>query len=300
MLKLALPTGRLQEPVLQLLRDAFINFEYESRKHTLPIQGYASVSEAVLMRSKQIPELVAQGHYDIGICGLDTVHESGRKVEILEDLSSRDSYGKRSGEKVDIVLFGAKKDGYFFWENMPRIKVLSEYPRMTRAFFNKRGGLWKRIKVIPSAGSSEAHVPAHFRWGVCATETGESLAKNDLDVIDIVFSSSIVLVANRKALVRKEKSEEIRGFRHQLSGAVKARESILLKMNVPLKCQAQIIRLLPAMRKPTVSPLAGINDFSAIESVVPKSVLNMLIPKLLKLGAEGIIILPLLSVIEKW
>ena len=71
-------------------------------------------------------------------------------------------------------------------------------------------------------------------------------------------------------------------------------------MNVPLKCQAQIIRLLPAMRKPTVSPLAGINDFSAIESVVPKSVLNMLIPKLLKLGAEGIIILPLLSVIEKW
>lgn len=114
-----------------------------------------------------------------------------------------------------------------------------------------------------------------------------------------LFISPAVLIVGKKAWENDGKREEILILIKLLQGALEARGKVLLSMNVSGEVMEEVLNILPALDKPTVATLAGGGHFS-ISSVVPKNEANTLIHKLLKLGARGIITLPILSVIEKW
>ena len=178
----------------------------------------------------------------------------------------------------------------------PGSAILSEYPEWTKRFFAKLG---IPVTVEFSYGGTEAHIPGDYRYGVCVTETGSSLTANGLRIIGKFFESHTVLSANPVALLDDEKKEAIHIICLLLSGAQDARDQVLLVMNVPASHKETILKRVPALKEPTVSPLAHGKGFS-ISSVISRQKLNEVVPDLLKHGAQDLLELPISKVIRAW
>ncbi|MEK9151607.1 MAG: ATP phosphoribosyltransferase, partial [Patescibacteria group bacterium] len=167
--------------------------------------------------------------------------------------------------------------------------------RLTRRFFVGK----QSIEVVESPGTAEAEVPLKYRFGMALSETGRSLRENGLVSLGIIFTSNTVLVANREALADTSKSEEIYVLKLLLLGALQARSKVLLSMNVSADILESVLKILPAMNSPTIATLAD-TELLSVSSAITKTGVNSLVPKLLKLGARGVMITPISSIIEKW
>jgi len=82
-----------------------------------------------------------------------------------------------------------------------------------------------------------------------------------------------------------------------LQGALAARGRVLIKFNIHRDDLEKVIEIVPAAKSPTISPLYG-SDYYAVESVVPKAEINHLIPQLKARGAEDILELPILKIVD--
>lgn len=297
MLKIALPSGKsLEVKTVKLFTDAFISIKREGESnHEVSFPDYLDISKGKFIKPRRIPKLVEEGQYDIAITGLDVVEESGADVEVCTPLN----YGRNSIGKTRGVLFVHKDDEVACVEDIPpEAVILSEYPSLTERFF-QRLGLYG-VTIAPSSGSVEAEVPDQYRFGVCLTETGKSLRENNLKEIVTIFESQTVLIANKESLKNLDRHEAIHSLKILLLGTLEAELYLLLTMNVPLQTEGDILRLLPSVTAPTVSPLAGTVPFVSISSAIKKDKVNQLIPKLLKLGARGLLLQPMSSMIPKW
>lgn len=298
MLNMALPSGKsLEEPTFQILRDAHIEVRRTPRRHKILFEkGFRW--GGTLVRPMDIPKLVDVGEFDMGICGKDAVLETQADVVEVADLEYNRATTNR---KAQIVLFAAADDvakmGWsgeasdceIFHENLSGAVVLVEYFNCAKKYFEQ-----KKIKVhlVPCAGGAETHVPDRYRFGVCLSESGESLKANGLVAIDTILFSSTVLVASKKAWKEKEKRAAIEEFASLLCGVVAAREKVCLSMNVPARSMEAVLKILPALHTPTVCPLA-IQEYFSVTSVVPVAEANELILRLLEAGADGIIEMPI-------
>lgn len=294
MLTIALPKGKsLEERTIALFEEARISVVRSSpSSHRVDFADCPFLSDGVLLKPRRIPILVAEGDVDIGITGKDVVLESEAEVGIQAEFS----YSRASDTRAEIVLFAHEDDPVKSIKEIPdRAVILSEYPNLTRKHFHH----WQSMNVIESPGSAEAEVPLKYRFGVALSETGKSLRENRLKIVETLFISPTVLIVGRKAWKDDGKREEILILVNLLLGALKARGRVLLSMNVSGEIMEEVLKILPALDKPTVATLAGGEHFS-ISSVVPRNEVNALVYKLLKLGARGIITQPISSVIEKW
>ena len=160
------------------------------------------------------------------------------------------------------------------------------------------------MEIVYSPGSAEAEVPRKYPFGVALSETGQSLRENSLKILEILFESRTVLVANPQSLRNPAKREAVKVLQLILQGVEEARGKAFLSMNVPKGAITAVLDHLPALGSPTIAPLAPLHVSSeaqsSISSVVPIAEINALIPKLLKLGAKGIITMPISSVIQSW
>jgi ATP phosphoribosyltransferase len=172
--------------------------------------------------------------------------------------------------------------------------VSTEYIGLTRRYFERHG---IKAEVTLSYGATEAKIPDIADAIVELTETGRALRQARLRVIDTVLSSYTELVANRAAYEDPEKRHAMHQIQTLLQGTLEARGNVLVKLNVSEADLAQVIDRLPSMKSPTVSKLFG-DDAYAVETVVPKNVINTLIPSLKDLGASDIIELPLSKIIH--
>jgi ATP phosphoribosyltransferase len=120
------------------------------------------------------------------------------------------------------------------------------------------------------------------------TETGSTLRKNGLKIIDVMLESTSQLIANKKSWADPEKHEDILAVETLLSAVMRAREKVLLKLNVPEEKMTEVIAILPSMKNPTISKLYN-SGYYAVETVVDRSQVNLLIPLLKKSGAEDIL-----------
>ena len=292
MLSIALPNGSLEEGTLKLFEEANLKVLRAPRQHGAKIDD-PRISRVTLMRPQHIPRLVEQGTYDLGVCGEDSVLESDAKVSIIERLS----YSRRTLGGVQVVLIGAESDATSTPEDVPPgSAILSEYPGWTKRYFDKLG---VPVTVEFSYGGTEAHVPGDYRYGVCVSETGSSLAANGLRIIGKLFESAAALIANQDAQRDEKKREAIHVVRLLLSGAQDARDQVLLVMNVPTSKKETILKRVPALKEPTVSTLAHGKGYS-ISSVISRQKLNEVIPDLLKHGAQDLLELPIAKVIRAW
>ena len=231
------------------------------------------------------------GYFDLGISGIDWVEESGADVLEVANLS----YSKTGDGNVKIVVAVHRDEPI---EDVtairPGSRVTTEYPRITKRFFDDLG---IPVRLFPSYGASEAKVPDLMDVVVDLTETGSTLRKNGLKIVGEIMESHTALLANRDSLRDPEKHREIDEIATLLMGVIEARRQVLLTMNVPAAALERVIEVLPAMKRPTLSRLHGIDYFS-IQTVVQKGLVNGLIPALKAAGAEDILEIPITKIVR--
>jgi ATP phosphoribosyltransferase len=289
MITLALPKGSLEAQTLQLFKEADLEVRRTDRDYNPRIDD-PRIGKVKILRPQEIPTYVEKGYFDLGISGLDWVRETGADVIEVADLS----YSKTGEGNVKIVIAVHRDEPIDDAARIrPDSRVTTEYPDLTKNYFATRG---IPIQLFHSYGASEAKVPDLMDVVVDLTETGTTLRKNGLKIIGQIMESYTVIIANRTSWADAEKRREIDEIKTLLFGVIEARHKVLLTMNVPSETLEKIVDALPAMKKPTVSRLHGI-DYYSIQTVVPKSSVNQLIPRLRACGAEDILEIPISKIV---
>ena len=290
MIKLVIPKGSLEEQTLALLRDADLPVRRSGdREYNARIDD-ERISQVAILRPQEIGKYVEEGLFDLGITGLDWVQETGADVEILADFP----YAKTgAGSTLRIVLAVLKDSGITQPSDLPPgTRVATEYPNIAGRYFAEQG---IDAKVILSAGATEAKVPNIVDAVVEITETGSTLKAHGLAIIDDILYTSTKLIANRESYADPARRKLIDEIMTLLMSTIAARGKVLLKLNVAKESEQAVLDILPALESPTVSHLA--NGDSAVETVVEKSKLAELIPRLKESGATGILEIPLGKVV---
>lgn len=281
MISIALPKGSLEEQTFLLFKQADLEIKKTDRDYN-PTISDPRIGKIKILRPQEIPGYVSEGYFDLGISGLDWVRESNADIVEVADLP----YSKQGAGNVKIVIAVPKDSDIRSARDVkPGSRVASEYPNMTKKFFEDRG---VPVDVHFSYGATEAKVPDLMDVVVDLTETGSTLRKNGLKIVDIIMESSSKLIANKKSWEDPVKRKEIEEIRTLLLSVIEARGKVLLDMNVPADKLDIVIEALPSMKRPTVSQLYK-SDYYAVETVVNKSEVNLLIPRLKELGAEDIL-----------
>lgn len=289
MITLALPKGSLEAQTLQLFKEADLEIKRTDRDYNPRIDD-PRIGKIKILRPQEIPTYVDKGYFDVGISGLDWVRETGSDVVEVADLS----YSKTGEGNVKIVIAVHHDEPIESARQIrPDSRVTTEYPVLTKKFFESIG---VPVQLFHSFGASEAKVPDLMDVVVDLTETGTTLRKNGLKIIGQIMESYTVIIANKKSWADPEKRREIEEIKTLLFGVIEARHKVLLTMNVPSASMERIVRALPAMKKPTVSRLHGI-DYYSIQTVVPKKTVNQLIPMLKACGAEDILEIPIAKIV---
>jgi ATP phosphoribosyltransferase len=289
MITIALPKGSLEAQTLQLFKEADLEVKRTDRDYN-PRIADDRIGKVKILRPQEIPTYVEKGYFDLGISGLDWVNETGSDVVEVANLS----YSKTGEGNVKIVVAVHRDEPIDDVSCIrPGSKVTTEYPELTKNYFARLGIL---VQLFHSYGASEAKVPDLMDVVVDLTETGTTLRKNGLKIIGQIMESYTIIIANKSSWADPQKRREIEEIKTLLFGVIEARNKVLLTMNVPSASMEKIVAALPAMKKPTVSRLHGI-DFYSIQTVVPKNAVNQLIPKLKACGAEDILEIPITKIV---
>jgi ATP phosphoribosyltransferase len=290
MLSLALPKGSLQEQTLKLFAEADLEVKGAARGYNPRIDD-PRIDRVKILRPQEIPLYVMDGHFDIGISGHDWVRESGADVIEVAELP----YAKTGAGVVKMVLAVPETSPISSADEIrPGSRIATEFPNVTKAFFDKLG---IPVTVEFSYGATEAKVPELVDALVDLTETGETLRRNGLKIIDVVLESTTRLFANKASWADPEKRRAIEELRTLLLGVIEARGRVLLLMNVPEARLDEVVGVLPAMKRPTVNRLYG-SDYVELTTVVDKLGVNILIPKLKGAGAEDILEMPITKIVR--
>jgi ATP phosphoribosyltransferase len=290
-LRLVLPKGSLERATLDLFEAADLQVTRSSDVDYRATIDDPRIVDVRILRPQEIPRYVADGLFDLGIGGRDWIEETGSEVVSLGELH----YSKATARPIKIVVAVGNTSGVERLEDLPpRVRVSTEYPELTRRFFEKRG-ITPEIQL--SYGATEAKIPDIADCIVEITETGRALRAAGLKVIDTILVSYTELMANPEAYEDPAKRHAMHQIHTLLQGTLEARGKVLVKLNVGGDDLEKVIALLPAMKSPTVSKLFG-EDGYAVETVVPKAEINTLIPALKDAGASDIIELPLAKIVH--
>jgi ATP phosphoribosyltransferase len=290
MLRLVLPKGSLEKATLQLFEDADLPVVRSSDVDYRATIDDPRVVDVRILRPQEIPRYVANGLFDVGITGRDWIEETGAEVTTLTELH----YSKATARPIKMVLAVAGDSPWTRVESLPvGVRVHTEYPELTRRFLEKHG---VQAEVSLSYGATEAKIPEIADAVVEITETGRALRAAGLTILDTILVSYTELIANPLAYADGEKRRAMEQLQTLLAGALEARGRVLVKLNVDEANLDAVIELLPSLKSPTVSKLFGADAY-AVETVVPKSEINILIPALKDAGATGIIELPISKIV---
>lgn len=290
-LKLVLPKGSLEKATLELFDAADLQVNRTSAVDYRAMIEDPRIDSVRILRPQEIPMYVAEGRFDIGITGRDWIEETASDVVSLGELQ----YSKASSRPIRMVVAVAGDSPIERVEDLPAgVRVSTEYPEVTRKFFAERG-IDADVKL--SYGATEAKIPDIVDCIVEITETGRALRAAGLKVIDQILQSYTELVANPEAYADPDKQHAMHQVRTLLQGVLEARGKVLVKLNVGEADLGKVIELVPSMKAPTVSKLHG-EDGYAVETVVAKREINVLIPALKDAGASDILELPLAKIVH--
>lgn len=290
-LKLVLPKGSLERATMELFEAADLAVQRSSAVDYSATINDPRIDSVRILRPQEIPSYVADGLFDLGITGRDWVEETGSEVVSLGELR----YSKATSRPIRVVLAVPEDSPYRDASDLPPgVRVSTEYMGLTRRYFEQRG---VDADIRLSYGATEAKVPDIVDCIVEITETGSALRAAGLRIIDEILVSYTEVVANPAAHADPEKRHAMEQIMTLLLGVMEARGKVLVKLNVVAERLEAVIGVLPAMKTPTVNELYGGAGY-AVETVVPKSEINVLIPALSDAGATDIIELPLSKIVH--
>ena len=290
MLKLVLPKGSLEKATFQLFEEADLTVRRSSDVDYRATIDDPRIAEVRILRPQEIPVYVANGLFDVGIAGRDWIEETGSDVTSLGELK----YSKVTAKPVKIVVAVPADSEYESIKDLPQgVRVSSEYPELTKRHFDAAG---VEADVQLSYGATEAKAPEIVDAVVDLTETGSALKAAGLKIIDEILTSYTEIFANNDSYEDPDKRKAMEQIKTLLDGVLDARGRVLMKLNVGASELDAVISVLPSMKAPTVNELWDGGGF-AVETVVNKSDINVLIPQLLELGATDVSELPISKIV---
>ena len=291
MLSLVLPKGSLERATLDLFDAADLTVRRSSDRDYHASIDDPRIERVRFLRPQEIPSYIERGLFDLGITGRDWITETGALVASLGELH----YSKATSQPIRVVLAVPHNAPWQSVADLPEgVRISTELPALTARYLDAHG---VKAMVIPSHGATEAKVPDIVDAIVDLTETGSSLRRNGLRILDTLLTSYTELVACGAAYADPDKRAAMEDIALLLRGAIQARGQVLLKLNVAADKLAAVTAMLPAMSSPTVTTLAN-TGMHAVETVVPKRGVNTLIPALKAAGAHDILEIPISKIVE--
>ena len=278
-LKILLAKGRIYESVYELLNDVGISIHLPDRTY-FPTTNQEDLAFQVV-KPQITSALLAQNKADVGFSGKDWVYENGVQddVEEIMDLGF---------DPVRIVAAIPETKDY---EKLlkGKVTIATEYQNLTKKYIET-----KKIDgtIFRTWGTSEGFVQdneeALAQILIDNTSTGSSLRANRLKIVDTLMESSTRMYASKAAMADPAKKQKIMELKMLFEAVLAARSRVMLEMNVSKANFDALIKGIPSMKSPTVSPLFG-DDGYAVKIAVKKSEVPVLLPKLQQLGATDIL-----------
>jgi ATP phosphoribosyltransferase len=289
-LRIVLPKGSLERATLDLFEAADLTVVRSSSVDYKASIDDPRVAEVRILRPQEIPVYVAEGLFDVGITGRDWIEETSSEVVSLGELR----YSKATSNPIRMVVAVAGDSPIEHPSQLgDGVRVSSEYPELTRRYFAKLG---IDADVRLSYGASEAKVPDIADCVIEITETGRALRAAGLKVVDTILVSYTEVIANSVSYDEPAKRHAMRQLMTLLNGTLEAREKVLLKLNVSAERFRAVLDVLPSAKSPTVSELAG--GGYAVESLVEKRGINLIIPALKDAGATDLLEIPIAKIVH--
>jgi len=311
LLKLTIPKGSLQEVVTNFFKRAGLKLNFSSSRDYRPTIGDPEVY-VKLLRPQEIPNyLMGEDEFDLGISGIDWVKETNADVEIMldleiggvkivycvpdtwDDITSLDETLDKFSAENKILRFSTE----YLTLSLNYIKNNETYKKL----YGDKTPLvitpWKTwgdndiVKIFLSFGATEAKPPEEVDVIIDNTQTGSTIRANNLKIVDVIDTSTAVLIANKNALKDEWKREKIKDLKVLLMGVIEASKKLHIFMNVREENLSKILNKLPALKRPTISKLAG-NDsegWCAINTIIKKDDYLNLIP-ILRKYAQGLVV----------
>jgi len=310
-LKLTIPKGSLQDDITPLFKQAGLKLRFSSSRDYRPTINDPEI-QIKLLRPQEIPNyLIGEDEFDLGISGIDWVKETNADVEVILDLET-------GGVQIVFCIPNS-------WENINSLdeilnefhnsgkilRISTEYLTLSlkyiknnktyKKFYGEKDPIvitpWKkwgeneRVKIFLSFGATEAKPPEEVDAIIDNTQTGSTLRANNLKIVETIDTSNAVLIANKNALKDEWKNEKIKDLKVLLMGVIEASKKLHIFMNVKEENLQNILKELPALKRPTISRLAGddTDGWYAINTIIKKEEFLNLIPSLRKY-AQGLVV----------
>ncbi|MBD3341516.1 MAG: ATP phosphoribosyltransferase [Candidatus Lokiarchaeota archaeon] len=310
-LKLTIPKGSLQKDVVNFFERAGLRFRFSSSRDYRPSVNDPELY-VKLLRPQEIPNyLIGEDEFDLGISGIDWVKETNADVEFVLDLeiggvqivfcvpntwdqvNSLDDLIENFSNKKKILRISTEylTVSLNYFKNNPTYKKIygDKAPLVITPW--KTWGENKQVKIFLSFGATEAKPPEEVDAIIDNTQTGSTLRANNLKIVDVLDTSTAVLIANKNALQDEWKREKIKDLKVLLMGVIEASKKLHIFMNVRKENLVKILDKLPALKRPTISKLADddSNGWVAINTIIKKSEFLNLVPELRKY-AQGLVV----------
>ena len=287
-LKLGIPKGSLENATIDLFRRAGFNITTSSRSYFPAIDD--PDIECMLIRAQEMARYVEDGVLDAGLTGLDWVGENEAKVHTVADLI----YAKQSFGKVRWVLAAPEASTFRSVTDLQGKTIATELVSTTKRYLERHG---VRAKVEFSWGATEVKPPELADAIVEVTETGSSLRANKLRILETVLESNTQLIANTDSWQDEWKRRKLGDIRMLLEGAINALGKVGLILNVRAEKLDDVLAVLPALKKPTVSQLSDA-EWRAVHTILDESTVRVIIPRLKDAGAQDIVEYPLNKIVN--
>jgi len=276
MIRIAIQSkGRLNEESLSLLQD--IGIEVDAPKRKLLSRSQTFPIEALYLRDDDIPGVVASGTAALGVVGLNEVEEKGTQVDVL----CRLGFG---GCRLSLAI--PKGETYEGPEWFSGRRIATSYPNILRKFLKNTKidaiieEITGSVEIAPAVGIADAIFDI--------VSSGSTLIANGLKEVETVFESEAVLIARPGLSEEEQALVDDLLFRIESENVSRGKKYLL--MNLPKASLEEAIRILPAMRSPTVMPLAS-GDWCSLHSVIDAADLWTKVRQLKAIGAEGILVM---------
>lgn len=270
-------SGRLNEDSLRLLKDCGISID--NGKDQLKAAASNFPLEVFYLRNGDIPQYLRDGVVDIAIIGENVLIEKGNDIGIVEKLGF---------SKCRVSLAIPKNELYSDIGYFSDKRIATSYPNTVKTYLSKKG---IEIDVHVINGSVEIAPNIGLADGICdIVSSGSTLFKNNLKEVEVLLKSEAVLAVS--PTISEENKKRLNKIKFRIQSVLKGRNSRYVLMNAPNDKLAEIIKVLPGMRSPTVLPLAE-EGWSSVHSVIDKNQFWEIIDELKLKGAQGILVCPI-------
>lgn len=286
-LKLGIPKGSLETATIDLFRRAGFTITTSSRSYFPGIDD--PEIECMLIRAQEMARYVEDGILDAGLTGRDWVEENDADVTAVADLI----YAKQSFGKVRWVLAVPESSSFQSAKDLQGKIIATELVATTKRYLASHG---VTAKVEFSWGATEVKPPVLADAIVEVTETGSSLRANKLKIIDTVLESNTQLIANKESWEDRGKRRKLEDIKMLLEGAINALGKVGLMLNVSKQDLDAVLKVLPALKRPTISHLSD-EQWLAVNTILDESTVRDIIPRLKQAGGQGIVEYPLNKIV---